>query len=130
MTCITPAGTSDPLSPTMLSTASGSPPIPREPRRHLDRQRLNTGVVARQKRLAEIETEMVAACEQAAARGAAASVRIDDRETWDRATWDRYLSAASDCQESFMPRLRRLYAEVSRLEALAEPVSFRRRAVA
>ena len=81
MTCITPAGTSDPLSPTMLSTASGRPPIPREQRRHLDRQRLNTGVVARQKRLAAIETEMVAACEQAAARGAAASVRIDDRET-------------------------------------------------
>ena len=118
MTCITPAGTSGPPSPTMLSIASASPPIPCEPRRHLDRQRLNTGVLARQKKLAEIETEMVAACEQAAARGVAASVRIDDRETWDRATWDRYLAAAAQLEPDYGPRLRRLYQEIDQLNRL------------
>jgi hypothetical protein len=118
MTCIKPAGTSDPLSDTVLSTASGPPPIPCEERRHLDRQRLSTGVVTRQKRLAEIEMEMVAACEHAAARGAASSVRIDDRGTWDRATWDRYLAAAARLEPDYGPRLRPLYQELDRLNRL------------
>jgi hypothetical protein len=102
----------------MLSTVFGSPPIHSEQRRHLDRQRLNTGVLARQKKLAEIETEMVAACERAAARGAATSVRIDDRETWDRATWDRYLAAAAQFEPDYGPRLRRLYQEIDQLNRL------------
>ncbi len=118
MTCITRAGTPYPPSPSVLSTVFGSPPIPSEPRPHLDRQRLNTGVLARQKKLAEIETEMVAACEQAAARGAAACVRIDDRETWDRATWDRYLAAAAQLEPDYGPRLRRLYQEIDQLNRL------------
>ena len=118
MSCITTARTSDPLSPTMPSTALGLPPIPSEARRPLDRQRLNTGVVTRQKRLAEIEMEMVAACEHAAARGAASSVRIDDRGTWDRATWDRYLAAAARLEPDYGPRLRRLYQEIDQLNRL------------
>jgi hypothetical protein len=44
---------------------------------------------------------VVAACESAAARGAARSVRIDDRATWNRATWDRYLAEATRLEPDY-----------------------------
>ena len=37
--------------------------------------------------------------------------------------WHRYLAAAADTQASYLPRLRRLYDEVARLEQLQTPLS-------
>jgi hypothetical protein len=102
----------------------------RTPSLGLDPSRLREAILAKRAEIARLELEWSTTSERAAARAAGGAARLGERETWDRATWDRYLSTAADCQESFMPRLRRLYAEVSRLETLAEPMSFRRRAVA
>ena len=106
------------LPPAMLSI----PAIPRaEPtpdRRRLDRQGLRSGIARRQRALAEVETAMVAACEQAAARGAARTVRIEDRETWDRATWRCYLDTAVRLEPEYGPRLRRLYQEIDQITRL------------
>ena len=61
---------------------------------------------------------MVAACENAAARGAARTVRLDDRATWDRAMWQRYLDAAARLEPDYGPAMRRLYLEIDQLERL------------
>ena len=114
------------LNPAGVSTAARPPnmfsgPSPERrgaQRRHLDRDGLRSGVATRQREIAEIENDMVAACERAAARGAAHIVRIDDRGTWDRDTWQRYLDAATKLEPEFGPRLRRLYQEIDRLNRL------------
>jgi hypothetical protein len=36
--------------------------------------------------------------------------------------WDRYLAAAADTQPDYLPKLRRLYGEVARLEQLEAPL--------
>ena len=97
-----------------------TPPSQGPPRRQLllDRDGLHRAVRARQRALAETETEMVAACEQIAAHGAARTVRMDDRETWDRATWQRYLDAAARLEPDYGPRLRQLHQEIARLNRL------------
>ena len=97
-----------------------TPPSPGPPRRQLllDRDSLHRAVRARQRALAETETEMVAACEQIAAHGAARTVRMDDRATWDRATWQRYLDAAARLEPDYGPRLRQLHQEIARLDRL------------
>jgi hypothetical protein len=103
-------------SPTMLST---SPDLPRAPApRHLDRDRLRSGVMARRKTLAELETALVAACEAAAARCLARGVRIGDRASWDRTMWQRYLDAATRLEPQYGPAMRRLYQEIEQLERL------------
>ena len=59
----------------------------------LSRQVLDMQVRVRRARLAELEAEMIAACE-AAARGARQQTSAGfEREHWDRATWHRYLVA-------------------------------------
>jgi hypothetical protein len=84
----------------------------------LDLARLHSGVAARRAQLASLETEMVAACEQSAARGRPGSVRMDDRETWDRSTWDRYLAAATRLEPDYGPAMRRLLQEIDQLTRL------------
>ena len=88
----------------------------------IDPARIRDAILAKRAQIAALELEWSSASERAAARAAGGTARLGERETWDRATWDRYLSAASDCQDAFMPRLRRLYAEVTRLELLADPL--------
>ena len=100
----------------MLST---SPDLPRVPApRYLDRDHLRSGVMARRRTLAELETAMVAACEAAAARCAARGVRIEDRASWDRTMWQRYLDAATRLEPQYGPAMRRLYQEIDQLERL------------
>jgi hypothetical protein len=89
----------------------------------LDPTRITAAIVNKRSQIAAIELEWTSASERAAARSLGGAARLGARGTWDRATWDRYLSAASDCQESYLPRLRRLYAEIARLEQLAVPLS-------
>jgi len=75
-----------------------APAMPRSapvPQRHLDRDILLHGIAAHRRRLAELETSMVDACERAAVRGACRKVRMHDHDTWDKATWQRYLEAAA-----------------------------------
>ena len=102
----------------MLGRVQSEPEDPSRTRRRFDRARLHDGIARRRTELAELEASMVAACENAAVRGAARSVRIDDRATWDRATWDRYLAAATRLEPDYLPAMLRLLGEISRLECL------------
>jgi hypothetical protein len=96
----------------------------------IDPRRLQDAILAKRAEIAALELEWSSASERSAARAAGGAARLGERETWDKVTWDRYLSAASDCQEAFMPRLRRLYTEVTRLELLADPLPTNARRVA
>jgi hypothetical protein len=102
----------------MLSTSSDLPRTPASAARHLDRDHLRSGVVARRRPHAELETAMVAACEAAAARCTARGVRIEDRTSWDRTMWQRYLDAATRPEPQYGPAMRRLYQEIEQLERL------------
>jgi hypothetical protein len=88
------------------------------PQRYLDRNILLHGIAARRRRLAELETSMVEACERAAVRGARRKVRMHDHDTWDKATWHRYLEAAALLEPDYMPQMRRLLRDIHRFERL------------
>jgi hypothetical protein len=85
---------------TFLSPVGGAMP---RPSAILSRQVLDMEVQVRRARLAELEAEMIAACE-AAARGARPRTSAGfEREHWDRATWHRYLAAAMRLKAEFGP---------------------------
>ncbi|HKM61439.1 MAG TPA: hypothetical protein VJY39_03010 [Acidisphaera sp.] len=84
----------------------------------IDRLQLRDAIASRRAALAALETAMVAACEQEAARAAGPNVRIDDRTTWNRPMWDRYLAAAADHEPDYMPRMLRLLGEIDRFERI------------
>lgn len=84
----------------------------------IDGTRLRDAIAGRRARIAAIETAMVAACERVATRTASASVRLDDRDTWDKVMWGRYLTAAAAVEPDYLPEMLRLYSEVERLERL------------
>jgi hypothetical protein len=88
----------------------------------LDPNHIRGAIAAKRSEIASLESDWAAASERAAARSLGGLGRLGDRETWDRATWNRYLSAAADGQDLYLPRLRRLYAEVERLERLQDPL--------
>jgi hypothetical protein len=83
----------------------------------LSRQALDMQVRVRRARLAELEAEMIAACEAAAGARPRTSAGFE-REHWDRATWHRYLAAAMRLEAEFGPRMRRLRQEIGQLERL------------
>jgi hypothetical protein len=70
----------------------------RGPSLGIDRHHLRAVIAERRAALSAIEMEMVARCEEAAARPAPRHVRLDDR-----GTWDRYLSAATVLEPDYMP---------------------------
>lgn len=111
MTHPTPGGASPRIAPAMPSSTPDS-------RRHLDRNILRHGIAARRRRLAELETSMVEACERAAVRGARRNIRIDDCKTWDKAAWQRYLEAAAGLEPDYMPQMRKLLRDIDRYERL------------
>jgi hypothetical protein len=84
----------------------------------LSRQALDLQIVLRRARLAELETEMIAACEAAAAGTRSRANATSGREHWDRATWHRYLAAAMRLEATYGPRMRRLRQEIGQLERL------------
>ena len=98
-----------------LSSAGGaaSPPIARLSRRALDMQ-----IARRRARLAELEAEMIAACEAAALGTRPRTSAGFSRERWDRATWQRYLTAAMRLEATYGPPMRRLRQEIGQLERL------------
>jgi hypothetical protein len=98
-------------APAMLNSA----PVPQ---RGLDRNVLLHGIAAHRRRLAELETSMVEACERAAVRGACRKVRMHDHHTWDKATWHRYLEAVARLEPDYMPQMRRVLRDIHRFERL------------
>jgi len=73
-------------------------------------------LTARRGCLALLQADMTTACEQAAlAAGATA-----DRDRWNRRTWRRYLDEASRFASNHGPAIRRLQADIARLQRLAD----------
>jgi len=83
-------------------------PLPR-----LSREMIRRSIALRRKRLAELEAQMVDACDAAAAGPG-------DRRCWDRAAWQRYLDAATRLEGSYGPRMRRLRDDIARLDRLLD----------
>ena len=105
MTHLTPGGAGAAARPALFSAAQSGLLASHRTRRQLDRAGLCAGIARRRQTFADLEAGLVTACEEAAARGAAHAVRIDDRATWDRAT---------------CPRMRRLLQEIDQLARLIE----------
>ncbi len=114
-----PPGGIGPVAPALFSNLQA--PMPDSPKqRHLDKHHLAVGITARRRQLAELESELVAACEAAAAKQAPRAVRLDDRATWDKPMWHRYLAAAARLEPEYGPAMRRLFQEIDQLGRLAE----------
>lgn len=86
---------------------------------HLSREMICRAVAFRRARLAELEEQMVEACDTAAGRGDPMSAP-PDRRRWDRAAWDRYLATAARLEGNYGPRMRRLRNDIARLERLLD----------
>ena len=84
----------------------------------LSRQALDVQIARRRAHLAELETEMITACEASALRTCPQTSATSGRERWDRATWHRYLAAAMRLEATYGPRMRRLHQEIGQLERL------------
>jgi hypothetical protein len=83
----------------------------------LSRQALDLQIDRRRVRLAELEAEMIAACEAAAHGKCPQTSAGFKRQHWDRATWQRYLAAAMRLETTYGPRMRRLRQEIGQLAA-------------
>ena len=70
----------------------------------------------RRAQLALLEVQLVTTCEAAAGHGCRGGLPPVDRGEWDRETWRRYLAAARTLDAELGPRMRRLHAEIERLE--------------
>jgi hypothetical protein len=79
---------------------------------------LTLQIAFRQARLAELEAEMIAACEAAALGAHSRTNATSGREGWNRTAWHRYLAAAMRLEATYGPRLRRLRQEIGQLERL------------
>ena len=88
------------------------------PSSRLSRQTLDFHIALRRARLAELEAEMIAACEAAALGVRLRRTASGDRACWDRMTWHRYLAAAMRLEATYGPCMRRLHLEVGQLERL------------
>ncbi len=112
-------GASALVRPPLMSARAGlALPAAAPAANHLDGNALAHAIAARQRALADTEQRMVAACEAAAARGAAPEVNIADRGTWDRATWNRYLAAATRLEPEYGPTLRQLHSDIAKFNRL------------
>ena len=77
-------------------------------------------IVHRRARLAELETEMVSACEAAAAGACSQASALSKHKHRDRAAWHRYLTTAMRLEATYGPRMRHLRQEIGQLERLME----------
>jgi hypothetical protein len=99
----------------LLSSVGGatSPPPAR-----LSLQTLDMQILRRRARLAELEAEMIAACEAAALGNRPRTCADFERTHWERTVWHRYLAAAMRLEPDCGPRLRRLSQEIGQLDRL------------
>ena len=86
----------------------------------LDRRVLTLNIARRRARLADLETEMIAACEAAAPGYPSRASAMSKRRSWDRTAWHRYLATAMRMEAAYGPRMRRLRQEIGQLERLME----------
>jgi hypothetical protein len=121
MTHLSPDGGAMSLPPSTLDRqvltqpSSARPALPHP----LSGQMLLTlQIASRRARLAELEVEMIAACEAAALGTRSRTSTTPAREHWNRTTWYRYLAAAMRLEATYGPRMRRLRREISQLERL------------
>ena len=120
MTHLSPDGGAASQPPSMLSQQAPTRPAPSllalpHP---LNRQMLMPKIVHRRARLAELETEMVAACEAAALGERSQASATSKHERWDRTAWHRYLTTAMRLEATYGPPMRRLRQEIGQLERL------------
>ena len=120
MTQLSPGGGAVP-PPGMLSRQAltrPSSPCPALPHPFSGQVLLTLQITSRRARLAQLEAEMIAACEAAALRTNSPTNATSAREHWGRATWRRYLAAAMRLEAEYGPRMRRLHREIGQLERL------------
>ena len=79
---------------------------------------LTLQIASRRARLADLEAEMIAACEAAALGARSRTNATAERKRWNRATWHRYLAAAMRLAATYGPRMRRLRQEIGQIERL------------
>jgi hypothetical protein len=108
-----PSATLSRQTPTRPSSARPALPHP-----FSGQMLLTLQIASHRARVAELEAEMIAACE-AAARGTRSRTNATaGRERWNRTTWHRYLAAAMRLEATYGPRMRRLRQEIGQLERL------------
>jgi hypothetical protein len=79
---------------------------------------LTLQIASRRAHLADLEAEMIAACEAAALGARSRTNATAERKRWNRATWHRYLAAAMRLEATYGPRMRRLRQEIGQIERL------------
>jgi hypothetical protein len=79
---------------------------------------LTLRIASRRARLAELEAEMVAACEAAALGTRYRTNATAERKHWGRTTWYRYLATAMRLEATYGLRMRRPRQEIGQLERL------------
>ena len=79
-------------------------------------------LAARRAELAELDIHLTIACEWAAGQGRRHPIAPSDPASWSSTTWHRYLREARTQDYLLGPRMRRLAAEIGRLETRAHPV--------
>jgi hypothetical protein len=79
---------------------------------------LTLQIAPRRARLAELEAEMITACEAVVLGARSRTKTTVERKHWGRTTWHRYLSAAMRLEATYGPRVRRLHKEIGQLERL------------
>ena len=116
MTHLSPDGGAMSQPPSTLTRPS--PARPALPHPLSGQMLLTLQIASRRARLAELEAEMVAACEAAALGTRYRTNATAARKHWGRTTWHRYLATAMRLEAAYGPRMRRLRQEIGQLERL------------
>jgi hypothetical protein len=121
MTHLPPAGGAASPPPSTFLRTSIQPALAHPTFPHpLNRQVLTLKIACRRARLAELEAEMIAACEAAALGYPSPASATPKRGHWERTTWHRYLATAMRMEAAYGPRMRRLRQDIGQLERLMD----------
>jgi hypothetical protein len=120
MTHLTPGGIRAPMPSRLSTVAALAAPLHRILTAAIDRDRLEAGIAVRQQQLDQLEAQMVADCEAAAAKVAPRDARLDDRDSWTIPMWDRYVTAAATLDPAIGRRMNRLSREIQQLQRLLD----------
>jgi hypothetical protein len=121
MTHLPPAGgAASPPPSTVLRTSIRPAPAQQALPHPLDRRVLTLNIACRRAWLADLEAEMIAACEAAAPGYPSQASATSNRGRWDRTAWHRYLATAMRMEAAYGPRMRRLRQEIGQLERLKD----------
>ena len=116
MTHLSPDGGA--ISPPPSTLNRSSPAGPALPHPFSGQMLLTFQIASRRARLAELEAEMIAACEAAALGTRSRTSATAERKHWGRTTWHRYLATAMRLEATYGPRMRRLRQEIGQIERL------------